>query len=485
MINPSFFHGFLLLGDTPGAPGGAVPTWTDKEMLFALGSTLAALIPVVLFIVRLAISRSREKVRKARQEIDRLKSILDCKGDSASSQDLATKETQLKELAKHLEEARQQAIQLQMENAATKNQAASHQKTADALKANLDTVQAELASYQSQLETERRRIHKALQKDGQTWTERVKHNAPDFKPLDPEIRRTPIISVLNLKGGVGKTTICANLATALDGMGYRVLLLDLDLQGSLTSLFFSESEQAQMFQEERTLADFLAASFGAEYPNLLHYTRAILPDQKSSLVPTSDYLAYAETNLTIRWLLREGNKDPRFLLRRELQLKRVTSSHDIILLDCPPLINVCCVNALTASDYLLIPVMPSKQATARAPILLRRLKEFRENINPDLKVMGILANRTHRSDLTVDEQNRLTLLRAQCKDVLGEEVPQFDRFIRQNAEFRAIEDECRPLQEGDEMHQVFGDLAREVQSRLPAFCHASGRLSNPSKEVVP
>jgi cellulose biosynthesis protein BcsQ len=292
----------------------------------------------------------------------------------------------------------------------------------------------------------------------------------------------PIVSVLNLKGGVGKTTICANLGAALDRIGYRVLLLDLDLQGSLTSLFLSESEQRQLFDAERTLADFLFSSFEREFPDMRDYVRAILPDQKSGLVPTSDYLAYAETNLTIRWLLRDETRDPRFLLRKELQLARIMNDYDIALLDCPPLINVCCVNALAASDYLLIPVMPSKQATARAPILLQRLKEFRENINPALKVMGIIANRTHRAELTTDEQNRLTLLHAQCKDVLGEEVPQFERIIRQNVEFRAVEDECRPLRQEDEMHPVFLDLAREVESRLPTFCQPAPRPTIPAKE---
>lgn len=85
------------------------------------------------------------------------------------------------------------------------------------------------------------------------------------------------------------------------------------------------------------LSDFLAASFGAEFPNLLDYTTAILPDAKSAIVPTTDGLAYAETNLTIRWLLREANRDPRFLLRKELHLRRITGNYDIVLLDCPPL----------------------------------------------------------------------------------------------------------------------------------------------------
>jgi cellulose biosynthesis protein BcsQ len=125
-----------------------------------------------------------------------------------------------------------------------------------------------------------------------------------------------------------------------------VLLLDLDLQGSLAGLFLPGKAQEDLYNNEKMLADFSASSFGAEYPNLLDYTAPILSEGKSGLVPTTDGLAYAETNLTIRWVLREGNRDPRFLLTRELQLKRITNAYDVVLLDCPPLMNVCCVNAL-------------------------------------------------------------------------------------------------------------------------------------------
>jgi cellulose biosynthesis protein BcsQ len=262
------------------------------------------------------------------------------------------------------------------------------------------------------------------------------------------------------------------------------LLLDLDLQGSLTSLFLNDAQQAKLFAEQLLIGDFLAAAFDAEYPNLHAYTQPILAHGHSGLVPTTDHLAYAETNLTIRWLLREGNKDPRFLLRRELQYKRITKDYDIVLLDCPPLINICCVNALAASDYVLVPILPSKQATARAPILLQRLKDFRENINSDLKILGIVANRTHHSELTIDEQNRLTALRGHCKDIWGQEVPLLDTFIRQNVEMRVAEDEHRPLQPNDEMYGTFTELAREVESRLPTFCQPAAPVPLTIKEGV-
>lgn len=437
------------------------PTWTDKEVITTVVSIVVALITLCGIGIRVATGMSWRRVRKAEAEKLKLQTELE-------TLKRATAVSDLQDVEKQLDHARQEAN--------------AQLKTAQDLKTTLDEVQAAVDQHQTDLNAERRRIQRALNKDGHTWIEKVRSNAPEFKSLDD--RKMPVISVLNLKGGVGKTTVTANVGAALDRIGYRVLLIDLDLQGSLTSLYLPENDQERLDKENRLLADFLAASFDAEYPNLLDYTCPVLADQKSNLVPTTDNLAYAETNLTIRWLLREGNRDPRFLLRRELQLKRITHQHDIVLMDCPPIINICCVNALAASDYLLIPILPSKQATSRVPVLLKRLKEFRENINPDLKIMGVLANRTHRSELTADETNRLSELRDQCRDGWGTDVPLFDTFIRQSAEIRTAEDEHRPLQAENETYALFEELAREVHSRLPSFCRPADAAQRAGKGVA-
>jgi cellulose biosynthesis protein BcsQ len=303
-----------------------------------------------------------------------------------------------------------------------------------------------------------------------------------FRSLDE--RRMPIISVLNLKGGVGKTTLTANLGAALSRRGWKVLLIDLELQGSLTSLFVAEQDQTILNEQRRFIGDFLAHSFDAEYPNLLSYAQPVMGSNGSALVGTVDTLVYAETNLTVRWLLREGNRDPRFILRRELHLKRISNAFDIVLLDCPPLINVCCVNALAASDSVLIPVMPSKATTDRVPVLLSRMLQFRENINGNLKVLGMVANRTFGSELTGDEKNRLSELEVKAKNVWGENVPRLESFIRQSTEVRRAEDEHRPLAKNDEMADAFGVLAREVEGRLPTFCRATRRPASIPAEVT-
>ena len=445
-----------------------------QEVLIAIGTVVGTLIPVFLFILKLVSRHMSSRIRVLEGEKrNLLQRILKLESGDVEKEFL-------EDLKRQLKEAQNEVSHLLAINAEMSDKATTLEMTIKHLQGSLGDLQEDVAGHQHELNLERRRLDRALTKDGQTWNEKVLSTAPEFKPLDPETRKTPILSVLNLKGGVGKTTVTTNLAAALDALGYRVLVIDMDLQGSLTGLFLSEERQVELSHRKCLLEDFLAASFEAEFPNLLRYTLPIMPDGKSSLMPASDYLAYAEMTLTMRWLLREGNRDVRFLLRKELHLKRVTNNFDIILLDCPPLINVCCVNALAASDYLLIPVMPSKQALARVPALLERLKAFRENVNPSLKVMGVLANRTSRSELTNDEQTKLNLLREQCRDVWGEQVPQFSTFIRQNTAVREAEDQNRPLRPDDAVYGVFMNLAREVESRLPMFCRANAS----KKEVV-
>jgi cellulose biosynthesis protein BcsQ len=478
----------------------SVPAWIGKELLIAVGLTAAVVTFVAWVAIQLIKRVYRKKARKAEEDIQRLEGELTNARDVMAHHDpklpdqlaAALDETQKLQtanaaaLAEHAttrekyNTLRESAIKYQ---ATVKKRLETDAATLAQLKESLLGADKAAAERNEELAKEQRRIQRALTKDGHTWSERVHASAPDFKPLEPNGRCTPVISILNLKGGVGKTTIAANLGAALDQLGYRLLLLDLDLQGSLTSLYLSEVQQAQLKADERLLDNFLSSSFDADFPNILDYVQPILPEQKSSIVPTTDSLAYAESNLTIRWMLREGNRDPRFLLRRELQLRRVTGKYDIILMDCPPLINVCCVNAIAASDYLLIPILPSEQATARVPVLIERIKEFRQHINPALKILGIVINRTHGSDLTSDEARRLARLQGICKDKLGEEVPQFHTFIRQTTEVRNAEDEHRTLRDDDESYSLFIDLAKEVESRLPTFARQHD-AHQPAAEVA-
>ncbi len=455
------------------------PTWTDKEIIGVVGSTVAATVGAMVALCGIAYrsltsslrAKLRETERELRETRDGIKDLGDLDVVRTKLAEYDGVKGKLSQAEKQVGSLTTQLIFVQEE--CDGYRAVIHGLTGerDALKERCATIAAERDEVQGELKAEQNKIKKAVQRDGAIWTDPVlAAKKVEFRPLDPDVRRMPIISMLNLKGGVGKTTVTANLASALAHRGYRVLLIDLDLQGSLTGMFLDEKEQERLYKENRLVGNFLEASFDAEFPNLMDYVHQ-LPGfpTKCQLVPTTDAQSYAEMNLTVRWFLKDSTRDPRFLLRKELQLARVTNRFDVVLIDCPPLLNVSCSNALAASDYVMVPVMPSGQSTARVPVLLERLKEIREAINPDLKVLGVFANRTRGAELTADESNRLDELRGQCRDAWGEKVHVFESFIRQATAIRDCEDERRTLGPDDEFFKTFAALAQEVEDGFPTF----------------
>jgi len=337
------------------------------------------------------------------------------------------------------------------------------------LSEEVERFRAEIDARDGAINRQRNLVNKMMQIEGQLWEKKALAGTPKFRPLQD--RQTAIISLLNLKGGVGKTTIAAHLAAAFSAKGYRVLAIDLDLQGSLSGMFIPASDIKKKYDEKQLLQHFLNNATHKHRVNLLDYIHPIFEDQKSGILATSDKLAYAEMNLTMSWLLKLAKKDTRFLLRRALHQKRVLNNFDIILMDCPPLINTCCVNALAASDYVLIPTTPSKKSTERVPLLLESIQRFKVHVNPSLQVAGVILNRTQkRAQLTANETELWNQVLAQAQDRIGVPVYDFKTVIRQNAEVRQLESEAMHLHSDTELFDTFQKLAEELEERLPREC---------------
>ena len=341
------------------------------------------------------------------------------------------------------------------------------------------------------LELGERRMGKARRLEGYLLKAKALQARPRFKPL--EERRRPIISVLNLKGGVGKTTLTAHLGAALARKGYRVLLVDLDLQGSLTGLMLPPETVTEQFNRKRLMQDFLlhaarrgsgeVSSLGTRpTPTLTPYIVPVpvpLPGSSPSgrvgslsIVPTSDSLAYAELNLTLGWLLKQGGRDARFLLRKALHLKGANGPYDIVLLDCPPLLNISCVNALAASDYLLIPTLLSAKATERVPKLLNTVArpEFVAHVNAHLKVLGVVANRTRQTLLSGNEVALWQTLPRMIQAGNAPPAKLFESVVAQDATIAANEEQFVHPKPGTRVETMIADLANELERELPDDC---------------
>lgn len=239
-----------------------------------------------------------------------------------------------------------------------------------------------------------------LKQDGRVWHKPIPAGVPPFIPLKE--RATPIISVLNLKGGVGKTTITANLAGYLsEVVGKRVLMIDLDHQRSLSQMVMSDVARKAAVADGCTVQHFLRSptrdgqalvAAAAAIPGLTNcwITTAADPQAGKEAAQSLDDL---EMQLLGQWLVTAGAADVRFLMRNALHSAAVREKFDYVFLDCPPRLTTACISALTASDFVLIPVQAEAVSARSVQHLLIRLRELREaEVLADLRVLGLVAN---------------------------------------------------------------------------------------------
>jgi chromosome partitioning protein len=195
-----------------------------------------------------------------------------------------------------------------------------------------------------------------------------------------------IIAVTNQKGGVGKTTTTISLAFQLAQSKRRVLLVDLDPQANATSGLGIEKANLKLSIQDALYDSTQASSaiMATKFKNLW-------------LLPSRPDLATAEVDLA-------PHKD------RVLRLKKLLQNlenYDYILIDCPPSLGLLTVNALVATEYILLPVQAEYYALEGLSQLLETVQLVKKALNPDLQVLGVLltmfSSRTTLSGQVRDE----------------------------------------------------------------------------------
>jgi len=319
--------------------------------------------------------------------------------------------------------------------------------------------------------------------DGRVWERPPTAVVPEFRPL--ERRQVPIIALANLKGGVGKTTLTANLGAILAKQNHRVLLLDLDYQGSLTSLCLDGAEIHEI-RRRRLFVDRLLGSRSPQFELFEQCSHRIeqLPDAR--LIAADEPLADEENRLMAQWLLEPDEHDVRFVLRSYLHSEAVRREYDYVLIDCPPRLTTACVGAIAAADFLLIPVLLDRTSTEAVPRQLRSLRKLKRAICPRLAVLGLVANRTHpRAQLISRESQVWESLAEPCEDCWGEPVYRFSSVIRQNAAFAEAARANSFAALYREMQPSFLDFANELRARIAEHEREGSPAVSPQPQAAP
>ena len=256
--------------------------------------------------------------------------------------------------------------------------------------------------------------------------------------------KATVIACVNQKGGTGKTTTCENLGAGLVMEGKKVLLVDFDPQASLSiSLGYPKPEELPV-----TITDMMKRVVEEEGippgEGILHH------EEGMDLMPSSIELSGMEVSLV--------NTISRETVLKEY-LESVKRDYDFILLDCSPSLGMLTINAMAAADTLLIPVQASYLPAKGLEQLLQTVNKVRRQINPKLKIEGILLTMV---DTRTNDAREISEL---IRNAYGGKIKVYDTEIPRSVRASEISKEGKSIfkhDPGGKVAEAYRELTREV-----------------------
>jgi cellulose biosynthesis protein BcsQ len=294
-------------------------------------------------------------------------------------------------------------------------------------------------------------IHPAREPDG--YNEKMKSYQ----------RRKPIIMVANLKGGVGKTTLTANLAAYFNEAGQRVLLVDVDYQGSLSNMMLSADgvEDVSEKIKELLVPDADASAF--ELANH-RFTKRL---KNSSIITTKYEFASFENKLMIEYLLQDDENDRRYRLAKLLLNEQVSETFDIAIIDAPPRLTAGTINAFCASTHLLVPTLYDKLSAEAVGTFLDGARKLRASLNHEIDLLGVIGMLTYQQDRLIErEENARRLAISQVSKTWSTNHYFFERHIPRKSKIAEAAGEDIAFYCDATVRHLFEELGAEISGRL-------------------
>ena len=219
-----------------------------------------------------------------------------------------------------------------------------------------------------------------------------------------------VISIMNKKGGVGKTTTSTTLASILASKGKKVLLIDYDGQGNATEKIGIEDKEHLKI----TLNDVLnKIILEEELPKKEEYI-INLKDQNLDVIPANNELYALQNNLV--------NADYRELILKQL-IDELREDYEYIIIDCLPTLGTVLKNAMVASDYIVLVTNPETMSIDALPDMIKNINSIKRKGNPTLTIAGILVTKAD------GRTNIEKVMMRELNDTIGKEYYIFDSVV--------------------------------------------------------
>lgn len=272
-----------------------------------------------------------------------------------------------------------------------------------------------------------------------------------------------IVSFVNLKGGVGKSTLAANLAAHFAlARGMKVLLMDLDYQGSVSNTVLPAVRRnapttniREWFADDRDPVRILGE---------LEDIGGALPG--SALAASSYDLAPFEQRLWLRWILGETEDDVRFRLAQTLWSDHALRRFDLVFLDVPPRMTLTAVNALCASTHFIVPTLLDRTSTQPIEFMLRQFQTLFWGLGGGPTCAGVVANLTKLEPYLLDGEESRRLEIVETLRQYESRAKVFDRHVPHREDIAESAGLGFAYHRSDRAREIFDRLGDEIAQAL-------------------